>query len=222
MGRGQSPHLAPCGTSKQGSWEDAIWGCGGTQRDTERGWAGSPTQDLFKNLSQDHPHRTVGEQNVLEGRRATEALGDQNSFRGLETNRSPGPGRPPLSTRCWCAACAVLHSGTPPLHSPLSSSRTEPNQTPRRSALSVVEQCHERQQRLARVPQPRVSCDGSQLASRPASRAHSHLAASSLTTPAAHCLRHLRSRHHAAAPVLLPLPQPSASRFRHPLTEAVR
>ena len=28
-------------------------GCGGTQRDTERGWAGSPTQD--------HPHRTVGE-----------------------------------------------------------------------------------------------------------------------------------------------------------------
>jgi len=136
--------------------------------------------------------------------------------------RGDQAGRPPLSTRCWCAACAVLHSGTPPLHSPLSSSRTEPNRTPRRSALSVVEQCHERQQRLARVPQPRVSCDGSQLASRPASRAHSHLAASSLTTPAAHCLRHLRSRHHAAAPVLLPLPQPSASRFRHPLTEAVR
>ena len=140
----------------------------------------------------------------------------------LKRTRETGGRRPPLSTRCWCAACAVLHSGTPPLHSPLSSSRTEPNQTPRRSALSVVEQCHERQQRLARVPQPRVSCDGSQLASRPASRAHSHLAASSLTTPAAHCLRHLRSRHHAAAPVLLPLPQPSASRFRHPLTEAVR
>ena len=146
-------------------------------------------------------------------------------FCGLETNEraAGGVSLSPLSTRCWCAACAVLHSGTPPLHSPLSSSRTEPNQTPRRSALSVVEQCHERQQRLARVPQPRVSCDGSQLASRPASRAHSHLAASSLTTPpAAHCLRHLRSRHHAAAPVLLPLPQPSASRFRHPLTEAVR
>ena len=146
---------------------------------------------------------------------------EQKFFGGLERTRPAGR-RPPLSTRCWCAACAVLHSGTPPLHSPLSSSRTEPNQTPRRSALSVVEQCHERQQRLARVPQPRVSCDGSQLASRPASRAHSHLAASSLTTPAAHCLRHLRSRHHAAAPVLLPLPQPSASRFCHPLTEAVR
>ena len=144
-----------------------------------------------------------------------------NSFWRRKEVRGAGR-RPSLSTRCWCAACAVLHSGTPPLHSPLSSSRTEPNQTPRRSALSVVEQCHERQQRLARVPQPRVSCDGSQLASRPASRAHSHLAASSLTTPAAHCLRHLRSRHHAAAPVLLPLPQPSASRFRHPLTEAVR
>ena len=213
MGRGQSPHLAPCGTSKQGSWEDAIWGCGGTQRDTERGWAGSPT---ITHTGQ------WGEKNVLEGRRATEALERRKIlFAALKRTSVLGP-RPPLSTRCWCAACAVLHSGTPPLHSPLSSSRTEPNQTPRRSALSVVEQCHERQQRLARVPQPRVSCDGSQLASRPASRAHSHLAASSLTTPAAHCLRHLRSRHHAAAPVLLPPPQPSASRFRHPLTEAVR
>lgn len=205
MGRGQSPHLAPCGTSKQGSWEDAIWGCGGTQRDTERGWAGSPTKD--------HPHRTV---------RVFEFFWKILSAALKRTWDLRAGRRPPLSTRCWCAACAVLHSGTPPLHSPLSSSRTEPNQTPRRSALSVVEQCHERQQRLARVPQPRVSCDGSQLASRPASRAHSHLAASSLTTPAAHCLRHLRSRHHAAAPVLLPLPQPSASRFRHPLTEAVR
>ena len=207
MGRGQSPHLAPCGTSKQGSWEDAIWGCGGTQRDTERG-------------GQDHPRSPT----VLEGRRAAQPqiLARQILLAALNERETPAGQRPPLSTRCWCAACAVLHSGTPPLHSPLSSSRTEPNQTPRRSALSVVEQCHERQQRLVRVPQPRVSCDGSQLASRPASRAHSHLAASSLTTPAAHCLRHLRSRHHAAAPVLLPLPQPSASRFCHPLTEAVR
>ena len=214
MGRGQSPHLAPCGTSKQGSWEDAIWGCGGTQRDTERGWAGSPTQD--------HPHRTVGEKmSWKDDGRANVKFPCKILLAALKRRETCGR-RPPLSTRCWCAACAVLHSGTPPLHSPLSSSRTEPNQTPRRSALSVVEQCHERQQRLARVPQPRVSCDGSQLASRPASRAHSHLAASSLTTPAAHCLRHLRSRHHAAAPVLLPLPQPSASRFRHPLTEAVR
>ena len=211
MGRGQSPHLAPCGTSKQGSWEDAIWGAGAHSA-TRRGGG------------QDHPHRITHtgqwEKKCL-GRTTggpTSNSGLQNSFGGLETKRACG--RPPLSTRCWCAACAVLHSGTPPLHSPLSSSRTEPNQTPQ--ALSVVEQCHERQQRLARVPQPRVSCDGSQLASRPASRAHSHLAASSLTTPAAHCLRHLRSRHHAAAPVLLPPPQPSASRFRHPLTEAVR
>ena len=170
---------------------------------------GSPTQDS-------------GRKNVLEGRRAGQRQIPYKILLAALKRTRPRGGRPPLSTRCWCAACAVLHSGTPPLHSPLSSSRTEPNQTPRRSALSVVEQCHERQQRLARVPQPRVSCDGSQLASRPASRAHSHLAASSLTTPAAHCLRHLRSRHHAAAPVLLPLPQPSASRFRHPLTEAVR
>ena len=72
----------------------------------------------------------------------------KNSFGGLETNERDLRPASVLSTRCWCAACAVLHSGTPPLHSPLSSSRTEPNQTPRRSALSVVEQCHERQQRL--------------------------------------------------------------------------
>ena len=188
------------------------WGVRGPQRDTERGWAGSPTITHTGQWEKKCLGRTTGGPTSNSAR--------QNSFGGLETKRDLG--RPPLSTRCWCAACAVLHSGTPPLHSPLSSSRTEPNQTPRRSVLSVVEQCHERQQRLARVPQPRVSCDGSQLASRPASRAHSHLAASSLTTPAAHCLRHLRSRHHAAAPVLLPLPQPSASRFRHPLTEAVR
>ena len=69
MGRGQSPHLAPCGTSKQGSWEDAIWGGvrGHTHSATRRGGG------------QDHPHRithtgrTVGEQNVLKGRRAAES-----------------------------------------------------------------------------------------------------------------------------------------------------
>ena len=170
-----------------------------------------------------HAESTLSSAQVLDGqRKGKKSFIAKILLAALKRTRRLLARLSPLSTRCWCAACAVLHSGTPPLHSPLSSSRTEPNQTPRRSALSVVEQCHERQQRLARVPQPRVSCDGSQLASRPASRAHSHLAASSLTTPAAHCLRHLRSRHHAAAPVLLPLPQPSASRFRHPLTEAVR
>ena len=37
MGRGQSPHLAPCGTSKQGAWADAIWvgGAGATARHGE-------------------------------------------------------------------------------------------------------------------------------------------------------------------------------------------
>ena len=37
--------LGPCGTSKQGSWEDAIWGGAGAHSATRRGGG------------QDHPHR---------------------------------------------------------------------------------------------------------------------------------------------------------------------
>ena len=188
-----------------------------TQGSFQKSLSASPTQDSGRTKCL---QRTMGSRKHANCSR-------ENSFGGLDRKRETWASASltrgvRLSPRAAGAQRAPFCTRAPPLHSPLSSSRTEPNQTPRRSALSVVEQCHERQQRLARVPQPRVSCDGSQLASRPASRAHSHLAASSLTTPAAHCLRHLRSRHHAAAPVLLPLPQPSASRFRHPLTEAVR
>ncbi len=146
-----------------------------------------------------------------------------SSFGGLVTNERPRGGPASASLHALLVRSvrrSALGHTTAPLSALLQPHRAQPD--PPTVGVERLEQCHERQQRLARVPQPRVSCDGSQLASRPASRAHSHLAASSLTTPAAHCLRHLRSRHHAAAPVLLPLPQPSASRFRHPLTEAVR
>ena len=73
---------------KQTVWQGRHRGCALSEEDshplseTQRGWAGSPTQDLFKNLSQHHPHRTVGEQNVFKGR-----CGQPNSMQILSARK---------------------------------------------------------------------------------------------------------------------------------------
>ena len=82
MGRGQSPHLAPCGTNKQaGSWEDAIWGGAGAHSATRRGvgritrtgsfqksLSGSPTQDSGRTKCLE---RTTGSRNSCKFFRST-------------------------------------------------------------------------------------------------------------------------------------------------------